>query len=83
MVTTELRTSAHFSSSYVPAKIEGHFTGKHIVTVEQFDRDDLHTLFAATVDLRQRVRKGDLIAVVSASPGKRAGATDTVRIVRV
>jgi pyruvate kinase len=28
-------------------------------------------------------RKGDLIAVVSASPGKRAGATDTVRIVRV
>jgi pyruvate kinase len=26
--------------------------------------------------------KGDLIAVVSASPGKRAGATDTVRIVR-
>ena len=27
-------------------------------------------------------RKGDLIAVVSASPGKRAGATDTVRIVR-
>ena len=27
--------------------------------------------------------KGDLVAVVSASPGKRAGATDTVRIVRV
>ncbi len=26
--------------------------------------------------------KGDLIAIVSASPGKRAGATDTVRIVR-
>jgi pyruvate kinase len=29
------------------------------------------------------VQKGDLIAVVGASPGKRAGATDTVRIVRV
>jgi pyruvate kinase len=29
------------------------------------------------------IRKGDLIAVVFASPGKRAGATDTVRIVRV
>jgi pyruvate kinase len=28
-------------------------------------------------------RKGELIAVVSASSGKRAGATDTVRIVRV
>ncbi|HTL87435.1 MAG TPA: pyruvate kinase [Acidimicrobiia bacterium] len=28
------------------------------------------------------VQKGDLIAVVFASPGKRAGATDTVRIVR-
>jgi pyruvate kinase len=27
--------------------------------------------------------KGDLVAVVSALPGKRAGATDTVRIVRV
>ena len=26
--------------------------------------------------------KGDLVAVVSASPGKRAGATDTVRVVR-
>ena len=26
--------------------------------------------------------KGDLIAIVSASPGKRAGATDTVRIAR-
>jgi pyruvate kinase len=29
------------------------------------------------------VQKGDLIAVVFAAPGKRAGATDTVRIVRV
>jgi pyruvate kinase len=29
------------------------------------------------------VQKGDLIAVVSAATGKRAGATDTVRIVRV
>ncbi len=27
--------------------------------------------------------KGDLVAIVSASPGKRAGATDTVRIVRI
>jgi pyruvate kinase len=29
------------------------------------------------------VTKGDLVAVVSASTGKRAGATDTVRVVRV
>jgi pyruvate kinase len=29
------------------------------------------------------VRKGDLIAIVSASAGKRAGATDTVRVIRV
>jgi len=28
------------------------------------------------------VRAGDLVAVVSASKGKRAGSTDTVRIVR-
>ena len=27
-------------------------------------------------------RKGDLVAIVSASPGKRVGATDTVRVVR-
>ncbi len=29
------------------------------------------------------VQRGDLVAVVSASPGKRTGATDTVRVVRV
>jgi pyruvate kinase len=29
------------------------------------------------------VRSGNLVAVVFASPGKRAGATDTVRVVRV
>jgi pyruvate kinase len=29
------------------------------------------------------VREGDLIAVVSGSPGKRAGSTDTVRVTRV
>jgi pyruvate kinase len=29
------------------------------------------------------LRKNDLVAFVSGSPGKRAGATDTVRVVRV
>ena len=69
MATTELRTSAHFSNSYTPAKINGHFSGKHIVTVEQFDRNDLYSLFAATVNLRDRVRKGDL-SVLQICAGK-------------
>jgi len=69
MVTTELRTSAHFSNAYVPAKIQGHFAGKHIVTVEQFARADLHTLFDATLELRERVRKNDL-SVLQTCAGK-------------
>ena len=36
----------------------------------------------AATRLRARAQSGDLVAVVSASPGKRAGSTDTVRIVR-
>ncbi len=44
--------------------------------------DGLRHVLKAARD-RGVARKGDLVAVVSASPGKRAGATDTVRIVRV
>lgn len=55
----DLRSSEQFSRSYAPAKIQGCFEGKHIVTVEQFARADMHTLFDTTTDLRQRVRSGD------------------------
>src|SRR5664279_2656689 len=54
------RSSAHFAHTYAPAKIDGQFKGKHVVTVEQFARADLHTLFDATHTLRDRVRGGDL-----------------------
>ena len=50
------------------------------VTID--DEDQVRTAVAA-VKSCGLVRKGDLIAVVSASPGKRAGATDTVRVARV
>jgi len=45
------------------------------------DDDGLRSSLKASRD-SGLARKGDLVAIVSASPGKRAGATDTVRIVR-
>jgi pyruvate kinase len=53
--------------------------------IEMHIPDDEDPVRAATRAARQShlVRKDDLVAVVFASPGKRAGATDTVRIVRV
>ena len=56
---TNIRQSEGFTRSYVPAKIQGDFAGKHIVTVEQFARADLHDLFDTTLNLRERVRSGD------------------------
>ncbi len=53
------RVSQEYARSYAPAKIRGNFAGKHIVTVEQFARDDMHVLFDTALDLRQRVRSGD------------------------
>jgi aspartate carbamoyltransferase len=44
---------------YVPAPINGEFVGKHIITVDQFARKDLETLFNATASLRKRVRQHD------------------------
>ncbi len=57
---TDTRRSEQFTHSYRPASINGEFAGKHIVTVEQFARADLHTLFEAATDLRERVRRADL-----------------------
>lgn len=54
------RTSRDFTTLYQPPHIAGDFTGKHIVTVEQFDRADLERLIAATHSVRERVRKNDL-----------------------
>lgn len=47
------------ATTYQPRPIAGDFAGKHIVTVEQFARPDLDSLFAAAADLRTRVRAHD------------------------
>ncbi len=53
------RQSEQFAHTYTPAPISGIFAGKHIVTVEQFARADLHALFDDAAQLRRRVRGAD------------------------
>ncbi|MCY3564156.1 MAG: aspartate carbamoyltransferase [bacterium] len=50
---------AGFVDSYRPPAIDGDFRGKHIVTVEQFGREDLKVLFEAAATLKKRIRSGD------------------------
>lgn len=50
---------AGFVDSYRPPAIDGDFRGKHIVTVEQFGREDLKILFEAAATLKKRIRSGD------------------------
>lgn len=45
--------------SYQPAPIAGDFADKHIVTVDQFHRDDLDLLFDSTLRLENRIRNQD------------------------
>ena len=58
---------ASFIASYRPPAIAGDFLGKHIVTVDQFGRADLESLFAAARTLRQRIFSGDRGVVELAS----------------
>ncbi|MBZ0284214.1 MAG: aspartate carbamoyltransferase [Anaerolineae bacterium] len=55
----EAHSSEAFTRLYSPRKIDGSFTGKHIVTVEQFSYLDLQDLFQLALSLRERVRQGD------------------------
>lgn len=48
-----------YLNRYIPPKIEGNFTGKHIITVDQFERKDLQTLFDAATSIRKRIRQSD------------------------
>ncbi len=57
--TSDLRQSRRFLDLYTPPKIDGNFLGKHIVTVDQFSRQDLQILIDATSSLRKRIRQGD------------------------
>ncbi len=55
----DLRESKSYLQHYKPHKIDGDFKGKHIVTVDQFDRRDLQILFDATSSLRRRIQQSD------------------------
>lgn len=55
----DLRPSEQFRHLYQPPKIAGDFTGKHIITVEQFERTDLQMVFETAKMLRERVLAND------------------------
>lgn len=55
----QARESRQFLHRYTPPPIDGSFRGKHIVTVEQFSRSDLRTLFDVVFDFRSRVTNHD------------------------
>ncbi len=53
------RRAADYVNRYTPPRLYGDYTGKHIVTVEQFERQDLQALFAVATQLRRRVASQD------------------------
>lgn len=55
----DLRQSTRFLKLYSPPKIDGNFTHKHIISVDQFDRRDLQILFDATLSIRKRLKQHD------------------------
>ncbi len=57
--TQDARPSEQFRHLYTPPKINGDFTYKHIVTVEQFTREDFVAVFDAAHTLRARVARQD------------------------
>ena len=59
MPQQDLRQSERFLTLYTPPKIDGDFTGKHIISVEQFGRRDLQILFDATISIRKRLTQHD------------------------
>ena len=50
--------SAH-AFGYQPPAINGDFIGKHIISVDQFQRQDLDILFDAATSIRMRIRTND------------------------
>lgn len=55
----DTRRALDFAKLYEPPRIDGSFTGKHILTVEQFSRKDLQILFDASTSLKKRSRQHD------------------------
>lgn len=48
-----------YGVDYIPEKINGDYEGKHILSVEQFERRDLEELFKVTTWIRHKVKSGD------------------------
>ncbi len=55
----DLRQSVRFVETYKPPMIDGDFTGKHIISVDQFGRRDLEAVFNATASIRKRMKQND------------------------
>jgi aspartate carbamoyltransferase len=53
------RNTEDFVNLYTPPAINGDYAGKHIVTVEQFARQDLDIVFDATRKIRRAVLRGE------------------------
>ncbi|MEM9950966.1 MAG: aspartate carbamoyltransferase [Chloroflexota bacterium] len=51
--------ASSYRHTYTPPKIDGDFKGKHIISVDQFDRYDLEILFNAATSIRRRMRQED------------------------
>ncbi|RMG77786.1 MAG: aspartate carbamoyltransferase [Chloroflexi bacterium] len=54
-----MRQTEQFLHLYHPPAINGDFTGKHIISVEQFSHTDLDIIFSAAKSLRERVAQKD------------------------
>ena len=55
----DLRRPGSFLGVYTPPKINGDFVGKHIISVDQFEGNDLKILFDATASIRKRLKQSD------------------------
>lgn len=58
-ITIGLSSPRSHARDYLPPPINGQFTGKHIISVDQFARKDLQILFDAAASIRKRVRQHD------------------------
>ncbi len=57
--TNNNSTISRQALAYQPPAINGDFQGKHIISVDQFQRQDLEILFNAATSIRKRIRTQD------------------------
>lgn len=57
--STQDRILSKHALTYKPPAIDGDFKGKHIISVDQFQREDLEILFNASTSIRRRIRTHD------------------------